>query len=267
MRTVIMGSGNVASLMSRKLHLAGHNIIQVFGRSEIAVKTLALETGAAAISKSSELDTTAELYVIAVSDQAIESIAGWLRVPGKLVMHTAGSVSISVLAPCSQNHGVIYPLQSITKETTTVTEIPVLVNGSNDETKSELFAIAAGISANVQFADDEQRSKLHLAAVIMNNFPNYLYTLTAEFCQNEQLDFKMLIPLLIETSARLKSFSPRDVQTGPAIRKDLQTINAHEKKLKNYDDLLELYSTFSRKIMNYPYLFFFFFLPTFMSVS
>jgi len=267
MRIVIIGTGNVATVMGRRLRQAGHELVQVFGRNAIGAEKLATEFEATVETDPSQLYADAGLYLIAVSDAAIGSVAEWLRVPGKLVAHTAGSVSMSVLKNCSEKYGVIYPLQSLRKQTSASTPLPLLIDGSNEDTRSTLMQLAGSISDNVSSANDAQRSKFHIAAVVMNNFSNYLYTLAADYCYNEKLDFRLLLPLVAETGERLKTFAPKDVQTGPAVRNDVETMAAHEQKLSEYPDLLELYRMFSRKIKQHNYFFFFFFLPAFISVS
>jgi predicted short-subunit dehydrogenase-like oxidoreductase (DUF2520 family) len=251
MRTVIIGSGNVATVLGRKIYVAGHDVIQVYSRNGGAAARLARETGAAACIEPVAIDMTADLYLVSVSDSAIPGIAGWLRVNDKLVAHTAGSVSIEALSGCSSRYGVIYPLQTIRKESNTLPEIPLLIDGNDDLTKTLLFQFAQTLSGNIHLTDDKKRSQLHIAAVIMNNFSNHLYTLAADFCNNENLDFRLLTPLISETAERLKYLKPNQVQTGPAIRKDMTTITEHLEKLKHYPDLSELYTLFTNKILAY----------------
>jgi predicted short-subunit dehydrogenase-like oxidoreductase (DUF2520 family) len=251
MRTVIIGSGNVATVLGRKIYVAGHDIIQVYSRNGGAAGRLARETGASPCIEPVAIDKTADLYLVAVTDSAIPGIAGWLKVNDKLVAHTAGSVSIEALKGCSSRYGVVYPLQTIRKESNTLPEIPLLIDGSDDQTKAALFQFAQTLSGNIQVADDKKRSQLHIAAVIMNNFSNHLYTLAADFCDNENLDFRLLTPLISETAERLNYLKPNQVQTGPAIRKDMITITEHLERLKNYPDLSELYSLFTKKILAY----------------
>ena len=99
-------------------------------------------------------------------------------------------------------------------------------------------------------ASDDQRLKLHLAAVIVNNFTNHLYALAADYCDNEQIDFKMLQPLIEETALRLREHLPRDVQTGPAIRKDMITIDKHLRILSEHPALKKIYLQMTDSIMN-----------------
>ncbi|RYY09262.1 MAG: DUF2520 domain-containing protein [Chitinophagaceae bacterium] len=251
MRIVIIGSGNVATILGRKIYVAGHDIIQVYSRNGSAAAKLAREINASPCIEPVAVNRMADLYLVSVSDTAIPGIPDWLKVNNKLVVHTAGSVSIEALSTCSSRYGVIYPLQTLRKESIILPEIPILVDGNDDETKTALFHFAQSLSGSVQFADDKKRSQFHVAAVIMNNFSNHLYTLAGDYCTNENLDFRLLTPLISETAERLKYLKPGQVQTGPAIRKDLTTIAAHLEKLKNYPDLSELYTVFTKKILAY----------------
>ncbi|RYY12282.1 MAG: DUF2520 domain-containing protein [Chitinophagaceae bacterium] len=251
MRIVIIGSGNVATVLGRRIYLAGHTIVQVYSRNGAGAAKLARELEASPCIEPVAVDLTADLYLIAVSDSAISTIAGWLRVQDKIVAHTAGSVSMAALSPCSSSIGVIYPLQTIRKEADMVQDIPILVDGNHDEAKTALFDLANDVSGTVQFADDNKRSHLHTAAVVVNNFSNYLYTLAADYCENENLDFRLLTPLIAETAERIKVQLPKDVQTGPAVRNDVKTIDEHLQKLANYPDLAELYRLFTKKIISY----------------
>ncbi|MHA4845670.1 Rossmann-like and DUF2520 domain-containing protein [Flavitalea antarctica] len=251
MRIVIIGSGNVATVLGRKIYVAGHDIIQVYSRNGSAAARLAKETGALPCIEPVAVNRTADLYLVSVADNAIPGIAEWLRVSDKLVAHTAGSVSKDALQGCSAQYGVIYPLQTIRKESVTLPEIPLLIDGNDEPAKTALFDFAQTISGNVHLANDKKRSQLHIAAVIMNNFSNHLYTLAADYCANENLDFRLLTPLIAETAERLNYLKPNQVQTGPAMRHDHSTIAGHLESLKNYPDLAELYAVFTKKILAY----------------
>jgi hypothetical protein len=75
---------------------------------------------------------------------------------------------------------------------------------------------------------DDHRNRIHVAAVIVGNFTNYLYALAEDYCKKENLDFHSLYPLIIETAQRMKNSSPSDVQTCPAMRHDNETIDLSE---------------------------------------
>lgn len=251
MRVVIIGSGNVATVLGERIFIAGHDVLQVYGRDLQKAAALAHKLEAAAVNNSHQLSKDADIYIIAVSDSAIEQITSWLRVAGKIVVHTAGSVSQQVLRDCSNHYGILYPLQSIRREIDVLPEIPLLVDGESEETIARIFEFAQTLSSQVQKANDEKRKQLHVAAVMINNFSNHLYTLAADFCRNENLDFRLLLPLISETAERLKTHLPAQVQTGPAIRNDLATVEKHLDLLVKYPELHSIYRQFTEMITRY----------------
>ena len=127
--------------------------------------------------------------------------------------------------------------------------MPIIIDASDAETLYLLEALAHTISNTVVEAGDDQRLKLHLAAVIVNNFTNHLLTLTEDYCQKEGLDFSLLWPLIKETSSRLETVSPSKSQTGPAVRNDRPTIEKHLQLLQNYPQLKKIYELFTGSIM------------------
>jgi predicted short-subunit dehydrogenase-like oxidoreductase (DUF2520 family) len=195
------------------------------------------------------LNSRAEVYIIAVSDNAIPEIIKSLRLPGKVVAHTAGSVNKDILKDVTPHYGVFYPLQSLRKETDHLPAIPFFYEGSDEKAGKTLEALAQSLSPGfVSKADSEERTKLHVAAVIVNNFANHLFSLAEEYCKKEGLDFAQLIPLIEETALRLKTVSPSQTMTGPATRNDEETIQKHLALLKDYPKLQGLYKTLSDSI-------------------
>lgn len=248
MRVTFIGSGNVATVLGRKVLNAGHSVLQVFSRDHAHAKELADEMQASPVSSVAGLDHSADIYIIAIADDSLNGIHNWLKLDRQLVVHTAGSVSIDVLKKISRNYGVLYPLQSLRKEKRNSPDIPFLVDGNHEETKIAIKQFAETISTVVRFAGDTERVKLHMAAVISNNFSNHLYTLTEDFCNKESVDFRILIPLISETVNGLRDHLPATLQTGPAVRNDQATIDKHLQLLKAYPDLLLLYEMFTRNI-------------------
>jgi predicted short-subunit dehydrogenase-like oxidoreductase (DUF2520 family) len=248
MNIVLIGTGNVATVLGRKLKAAGHKIVQVYGRNFSTADKLADELGAVSCAYWSVINTEADLYIIAVTDNVLTDLHRSFKLKDQLVVHTAGSVSKEVLAKVSTQYGVLYPLQSLRKEMTVFPEIPLLIDGNTDTVKALLFAVADSISGKVKVADDAYRQHLHLAAVIAGNFTNHLYAVAADYCQQTGVDFNLLKPLIIETANRLTQFSPQEMQTGPAIRNDMPTIQLHLSLLENNPALRELYATMTARI-------------------
>jgi len=249
MNIVIIGTGNVASVFGKAFKNAGHTILQIAGRDSMAASGLAYELDTFSTNYWSQVDKTADVYIIAVSDNSIAAVAGELKLPGKVVAHTAAAVSKDVLKNISEHYGVFYPLQSLRKEMTELPVFPVFVDGSDNKTKATLEKLARSIAGEkVAIAGDADRAKLHVAAVFVNNFTNYLYTLAEDYCRKEGLDFKLLQPIIEETALRTKSVSPGNVQTGPAIRHDSETIQKHLLLLQQYPKLQEVYKFLSDSI-------------------
>ena len=251
MKVVIIGSGNVATVLARRMLTAGHEISQVISRNKKHAGQLAKELKCGYASALEEIRPDADIYMIADSDTSLPEIANTLFLDKKLVVHTAGSVPKDILRNISRNYGVLYPLQSLRREIETIPEIPILVDGNTPDDLEMIYDFAKTISGHVEIADDEERSKLHVGAIIVNNFTNHLYRLTEEYCKQEQINFQLLLPLIYETASRLKAFSPGEVQTGPAARNDSQTIEKHIKLLGSYPDLQKIYRLMTASIIEH----------------
>jgi len=146
---------------------------------------------------------------------------------------------------------VLYPLQTLRKEMPKIPPIPFLIDGNNQETIEFINTLAKQLSHNVQLSNDQSRMKIHLAAVMVNNFTNHLYAMTEDFCTKEKLDFNMLKPLISETASRISASSPSNLQTGPAVRNDIQTIDKHLSLLIEYPQIKAIYLKLTDSIINF----------------
>jgi predicted short-subunit dehydrogenase-like oxidoreductase (DUF2520 family) len=252
MHITFIGSGNVATVFGHRLLAAGHTFFQVMSRQLDHAAELAGVLRASPVDRLSDLRPGADLYIIATRDAAVSEIARDLRLGDALVVHTAGSVPMGVLAQASTQYGVLYPLQSIRRELAEQPmRIPLLIDGVDEGVREHLTTLAAGITDIIRIANDAERLSLHIGGVIVNNFPNYLYTLTEEYLRSKGADFHLLEPLLAETARRLKTLSPSQVQTGPAIRGDKGTIAEHQAHLLGHPELLTWYNLFTARITAY----------------
>lgn len=248
MKIVLIGSGNTATVLGKKMYRSGHTVLQVFSRTLQHATALAEDLNASYTDSLNALSTDADLYVIAVSDTAVESVAREFYTGNKPVVHTAGSVSMEVLKPVSSNYGVLYPLQSLRKDMQRIPEIPFLVDGCTTEIQVLLCDFATSLSSEVKICTDDQRLNMHLAAVISSNFTNHLYALTEQFCNHHQLSFDLLLPLINEVAFRLREGHAADLQTGPARRGDEATIQKHLQLLSEDEQLQQLYKLLSQSI-------------------
>ncbi|MES1226198.1 MAG: NAD(P)-binding domain-containing protein, partial [Bacteroidota bacterium] len=74
MKIVIIGTGNVATILGKKFKDAGHVIVQVAGRNSAAASKLAYELNTVSTNYQSSIDSSADVYIIAVSDSAISNV-------------------------------------------------------------------------------------------------------------------------------------------------------------------------------------------------
>jgi predicted short-subunit dehydrogenase-like oxidoreductase (DUF2520 family) len=251
MKVVIIGSGNVATVLGRKILRSANEIVQVVGRSTAEVAALAAALQTKYTTDFLDITGTADIYIIAVSDAAIGAVASQLKLSNKVLVHTAAAVSKEVLAQSSACYGVLYPLQTLKKEVIALPVIPIVVDANNDETMQTLLQFAEGWADGVSVANDEERLQLHVAAVFVNNFTNHLIAVAEQLCANNSTRFNLLRPLMIETIVRTEGHKASEVQTGPAIRKDFETISKHETVLEKYPEMLKLYKAVTNSIIRF----------------
>jgi predicted short-subunit dehydrogenase-like oxidoreductase (DUF2520 family) len=249
MYVVIIGTGNVATVLARKIKAANHTIVQVVGRHAEHVDTLANELGCKG-GDFSTIDNSADIYIIAIADGALHTIGSKLSLANRLVVHTAGAVSRDVLANVSSHYGVMYPLQSLRMERPELPEIPFLVDGNSAASLAKLMEFAGTLSKSVTKSTDTERLKLHVAAVVVSNFTNHLYAHAQDFCEKENVSFAYLQPLIEETASRMRQVMPKELQTGPAIRNDVYTLDRHLKTLSAHPRLRYLYIKLTDSIMH-----------------
>lgn len=250
MKIVLIGSGNVAAILGKLIVQNHHTIVHVASRNIDHAAALARQFDTSFSTYNGLNDVNADMFILAVSDAAIPECISKFSIPDKLLVHTAGSVSKDILKNTSLHYGILYPLQSLRKEMTDIPDIPLLVDGSDTDVTKYIEDFARSLTSNVQIAGDEDRLKLHTAAVIVSNFTNHLYALAEDFCKKEKVNFELLKPLIVETAQRIVTHSPAEVQTGPAARKDIQTLDKHLRLLADYPRLRYLYLKLTDSIMN-----------------
>ena len=249
MKLVMVGSGNTATVLCVALNKAGHKIVQVVSRNAENARKLAEIYNASYADLTQPQFAQADIYILALHDAALDHLERYPALKNKLLVHTAGAVSIDVLRSTSDNYGVMYPLQTLSKFTDHIPEIPFLVDGSNKETLHQILGLTKSISGNVVTANDKERLNYHVAAVFVSNFANHMFALAEIFCQKEKLEFKSLIPLVNEVNQRVNHHSPFLTQTGPAMRDDIFTLNRHLQALAAYPELKYIYLKVSESII------------------
>lgn len=249
----IAGSGNVATHLATAFFDAGVNIEQIFSRNLNHAQALAHKVGALAVDNAGLIDNSADVLIIALPDEIIESFASQVKANGNftgLVAHTSGTQPLSVLE-MFENSGVFYPLQSFSRfSNPLMKEVPFCLEAVNSETLQHLTLLASMISENVREVCSNQRAVIHLAAVFACNFSNHMYAISSDLLKDAGIDGSILKPLIRETANRLTDLHPALLQTGPAVRGDGSTMEKHQQLLENYPVYMEIYKMLSNSIVS-----------------
>ncbi len=246
---VLIGAGNVATQLAYAFENAGFKIKQVYSRSVESAEKLANDISTDFTIDTKAIMPDADLYVISVTDAAVELLAMELFFKNKLVVHTSGSLSIDVIQQMSANYGVFYPLQTFSKtRKADFKSIPICIEACSEGNEKLLMDLGGSISNNVLRVKTDERKILHLAAVFACNFPNFMYTIAEKILDNNKLDFNLLKPLIKETAAKVQTIDPINTQTGPAKRGDLKIMNRHLELLKDSSGFKDIYKLISSEI-------------------
>ncbi len=231
-RVVILGFGNVGQHLHKVFHNTEEvNVLQVYSR--IASKTFGIDTQAPITSKITDIDETADVYIIAIPDDAIKPFTTQLQLKNKLVVHTSGGVAMNAISN-KQRRGVFYPLQTFSKNTEVDFKIiPICIEAEEENDLKLLRKLGELISNKVVGISSNERAQIHLAAVFVNNFVNELYHISEDILKEKGLDFELLKPLISETAKKIETLSPSNAQTGPAKRGDTTTIEKHKSMIKH----------------------------------
>lgn len=221
----IIGSGNVAQHLIKAISKTTIlEVTQVYVRNIDSVSHL-LDSDK--ITNDISQLKNADLYIISVSDDAIQSVSNSLFFSNKLVAHTSGSVAMEELSD-NNRKAVFYPLQTLSKKKEVdFTTVPLCIEAQNEVDLQLLTEVAQNLSDHVYNVDSEQRKSLHVAAVFVSNFVNHLYKIGSDICIEHKVPFEILKPLILETAKKVQIMEPYEAQTGPAKRNDTSTINKH----------------------------------------
>jgi predicted short-subunit dehydrogenase-like oxidoreductase (DUF2520 family) len=253
LKIVCIGAGRLAQQLMPALEEAECQIVQVYNRNALAAEALAGKLKNTSFTGTlAEINTEADLYIFAVSDDAVGPMADlvYALLPKEVIgIHCSGSLGLDVL-PFKRKAG-FYPLQSFSSShEVTWRWIPLIITTPDEDIWEVLDEIAGKLSTTVYRMTEAQKSNLHVAAVFANNFSNHMLTLAEKICNEHQLPFEILKPLILETFSKAILSGPKESQTGPAIRRDEKTIQKHLKLLADHPEMASLYTMITESIRN-----------------
>lgn len=250
----IIGSGNVATHLSRALKSAGHDIRGVYSMTPAHAARLAALVGAAACNAPDDLPE-AQVFILSVSDDALPGVAARVAAlpaaADALLLHTAGSLSIGVFPPGVQRAGVFYPMQTFTREVALdFTKVPLFIEVRRAADAPLLERLARSVSAQTVWLDGEGRKHLHLAAVFACNFSNRCIAIAEELLEARGVARGVLQPLIDETMRKLREVPAAEGQTGPARRHDEALMQGQAALLRaeNREEQALIYELMSKNI-------------------
>ncbi len=225
MKISIIGAGNVGLNMFETLRKKKDvKLVTLFNRS--IEKILSYRNKVFITNNINELKKS-DIYIISTKDDSIMKISEKLIGKDGLIVHTSGSTEMKILS-IHKNFGVFYPLQTFTKEKITdFNKIPICIEANNEINFKILKKLTKISGSKCYQLDSKQRIALHVSAVFACNFTNYLFSIAYDICTSNKIPFDTLFPLIRETLEKIEKNNPSEIQTGPALRKDIITIKKH----------------------------------------
>ena len=250
-RIVLVGAGNMATVMAYALKESGNAPVAVWSRTVESAALLGGRVGCAFTNDIASLPA-ADVVIISVPDNTLHDVAAAAAqcFPDALLLHTAGSIPMDALREAgATRYGVLYPMQTVNKNSpVSLKGVTTFIEGCDDAVTEIVEKIACLISDKVVYASSEQRSSLHVAAVFACNFVNAMYSMSAEILGNQGLPFEIMHTLIDETAAKIHTLSPAEAQTGPARRRDETIIERQRAMLTG--EYKEIYDLVTRYIIS-----------------
>lgn len=248
MNIVFIGAGNLATSLAKEMFRRKLQIKQVYSRTEKSASRLANQLDCPWTTSIDEIDPDADWYIFSVKDDALAELISRLKPNNGLWVHTAGSIPATVFEGFASRYGVMYPLQTFSKQRSLdFSKIPFLLEANNPEDVAQLKHIAGLLSQNIRILNSEERKQIHLAAVFACNFANHMWSLAWKLLEEKQIPPEILIPLIQETADKIQVLSPIQAQTGPAVRYDRTVIDKHIDLLEQ-EEMKTLYRLLSQSI-------------------
>jgi len=251
MKIVLVGAGRVATQLGRALFEAGHDIVAVYSYHLSSAEQLTALVGGTATDNIGLLPDEADLFVVSVKDGVLEAVVAQLCEGrrGQTMVHTAGSMPMALFEGKAEHYGVLYPLQTFSKERRVdFSMTPIFIEASDASVQTLLHQVTSSISRQVSVLSTADRKYLHLAAVFACNFANHCYAMAATLLERHGVPFNVMLPLIDETARKVHELHPRDAQTGPAVRYDENVIGMQAQLLADLPDLQRLYLLLSESI-------------------
>jgi predicted short-subunit dehydrogenase-like oxidoreductase (DUF2520 family) len=256
-RVFIIGAGKVGRGLSRAFRASGVTVIGLHARRPHDEATSSGEYPLTL--------TDANVILIAVRDAEIDNACRTLvdlerAHPGRIahgtaILHTSGTTDPS---PFPQLHalglhtGTFHPLVPFaTPERGAQLLKDAWIGIDGDPTAcAAARRLAAAVGARTVNIPPSKKALYHAAAVIASNFPIVLAGTASRLLTNagvpERTADQIVQSLMHAAIANLDHGSPSEVLTGPVVRNDTATIQAHQRALQSDPDALSVYNALTQ---------------------
>ena len=257
----IVGAGRIGRSLGRRLHELGWRVGVVTTRSVPTAREAVRAIGAGqAEDKLTSRLLASNVVLITTPDSAIEAVAAELAAlggkewRGKVVLHTSGSLDVSVLRPLAEAGaatGSIHPMQTFSGQ-----NIPDLkglvfgIDGSSGALKiarkmiRQMGGVAVRLSGTNKAAYHAAGS-FACAYVLALVETGTRILMTQGFTRRQAT--RALLPMTRQTLDNLECIGPRASWTGPLTRDDFSTVGRHVDALADFPpEYLEAYEALSR---------------------
>ncbi len=206
MKIDIVGAGRAGTSFALALRRAGHDVTVVHH---------------------DELDAlgSPDVILLCVPDDEIATIAAQIAPSdGYVVAHAAGSRNLDVL----QTHrrvGSMHPLMALpTGELGADRLVGATYCVAGDES---IMTVVASLRGRVITLRDDQRTAYHATAVVASNHLVALMGQVERLAESVGLTLDDFLPLVVQSLRDVADMGPGAALTGPALRGDMATIDAH----------------------------------------
>ena len=248
-KIVILGAGNLATHFTNALLKTKIQILQIYSRSIESAKSLAIPNKLSYTNNITEINPNADIYIFMLSDDGICETIKEFPIKSKILIHSAGSISMDIFKDKTTNYGVFYPYQTFSKnDELKFSDVPICIEASNKTTMESLRTLSNILGCTYFETNESDRKHIHLAAVFACNFMNHCIYLGEKILQDADIDTKLLTPLLEQSFKKIISKGAKTSQTGPALRMDKSVLKKHKEMLSHNKQQLNIYEILSTNI-------------------
>jgi predicted short-subunit dehydrogenase-like oxidoreductase (DUF2520 family) len=245
----IVGAGRVGTSLGRALAARGHHIrALVCRRLASAKESRAIIGQGRPLTDAAKAAARGEILILSLPDDRISAMAArlarakvdWGR---KTVLHTSGFLSAEVLAPLRKMGAAVasfHPAQSFPDKRTPPSSFRGISFGLEGDPKALSLArkLVRSLGGHSLAVSAETKPLYHAACIVASNYAVILWQTAGEWLRRagiaEPDAVRLIVPLAEGTLRNVKKLDPKAALTGPIVRGDFVTVEAHLKALARF---------------------------------